>query len=264
MVCISMNDSNLKIYVMTHKKADVLSDDVYTPLLLGACNHEDNYGYLCDNVGENISDKNSSYCELTGLYWLWKHSDADYVGLVHYRRYFINGFLGDYLSKEDVFRYLKDYDIIVPIKSKSCGGSVIEEAIRFFISQKDLDKVREIILEIYPDYINDFDNFINGHEMHCNCMFISSKKLIDEYCEWIFTILGELEKNIDLSEYEGNRARLFGYFAEFLFNVWTTHNNLKIKYNYVNFTEGNGWIIRLIQRFPNSRCFLLKLKNLIH
>ena len=36
----------------------------------------------------NISEKNPYYCELTGLYWAWKNLDAEYIGLVHYRRYF--------------------------------------------------------------------------------------------------------------------------------------------------------------------------------
>ena len=49
---------------------------------------KDNLGYVGDDTGENISEKNPYYCELTGVYWAWKNLKADYIGLVHYRRQF--------------------------------------------------------------------------------------------------------------------------------------------------------------------------------
>lgn len=45
-------------------------------------------GYQKDNEGDNISAKNPYYCELTGIYYAWKNIPAEYLGLVHYRRYF--------------------------------------------------------------------------------------------------------------------------------------------------------------------------------
>ena len=45
-------------------------------------------GYQPDNIGDNISSKNPSFCELTGLYWAWKNLDNEYLGLAHYRRHF--------------------------------------------------------------------------------------------------------------------------------------------------------------------------------
>ena len=60
---------------------------MYLPLHVGAEGKPD-LGYTRDKTGANISFKNVHFCELTGLYWAWKNIDADYVGLVDYRRYF--------------------------------------------------------------------------------------------------------------------------------------------------------------------------------
>ena len=78
---------SIKIIVATHKKAKMPTQNSYLPIQVGASINPD-LGYTKDNTGENISNKNPYYSELTGLYWAWKNLDSDYIGLVHYRRYF--------------------------------------------------------------------------------------------------------------------------------------------------------------------------------
>ena len=86
--------SKVWIVVATHKAFPMPTDKMYIPLHVGAegKTNEDgtplDLGYQKDNTGDNISAKNANYCELTGLYWAWKNLKADYIGLVHYRRYF--------------------------------------------------------------------------------------------------------------------------------------------------------------------------------
>lgn len=58
------------IYIAAHKQFTSLEMDGYIPLQVGAENNID-LGYLKDNVGDNISEKNPNYCELTGLYWIF-------------------------------------------------------------------------------------------------------------------------------------------------------------------------------------------------
>lgn len=104
-----MDNKKTKIYVITHKKYDnIVENDVYTPLFVGAKGKE-SFGYLRDDTGDNISEKNQYYSELTGLYWIWKNSDSDIAGLNHYRRILVNGFLGtgDLLKKEQIEKDLE-------------------------------------------------------------------------------------------------------------------------------------------------------------
>ena len=56
-------------------------------------------------------------------------------------------------------------------------------------------------------------------------MFIASKDLINDYCDWIFPILDEILDKVYLTE----NPRFYGTLSEYLFNVWVLKNNLKIK-----------------------------------
>ena len=77
---------SIKIIVATHKEYQMPEDKLYLPLHVGAFGKE-SIGYQRDDEGDNISQKNPYFSELTGLYYAWKNVKSDYIGLVHYRRY---------------------------------------------------------------------------------------------------------------------------------------------------------------------------------
>src|SRR5699024_5937247 len=78
---------NGNIIVVTHKEYKMPNDALYLPICVGTGRDNLRNKYQPDNEGDNISDKNILYCELTALYWAWKNLECDYVGLAHYRRY---------------------------------------------------------------------------------------------------------------------------------------------------------------------------------
>ena len=78
---------DIKIIIAAHKKYRMPQDDIYVPLHVGA-EGKDSIGYQGDNTGDNISNLNPYFCELTGMYCMWKNLTADYLGLAHYRRHF--------------------------------------------------------------------------------------------------------------------------------------------------------------------------------
>lgn len=187
-----------------------------------------------DNTGINISNKNKNYCELTGLYWIWKNIKDDVVGLVHYRRFFYKHYIvfnkKNVLSQDDINDILDKYDIIVPQVGYTKQRSVYEGYGSGRHDIKDMDICIETILELYPDYKKSIDDVLmhNNHYSQYN-MFICKKELIDDYCEWLFNIFEKLEKKIDLSKKDSYNQRLYGFLSERLFNVWIDHKGLKVK-----------------------------------
>ena len=225
-----MKSSKIQVYVVSHSEEDIKNidaNDVYVPLFVGR-NGKDNLGFVSDDTGDNISSKNSSYCELTGLYWMWKNSDADIIGLVHYRRYFAKWRLGKKFERKELEEIFKEYDIILPKKTTALLGSVYEDYGHWNYA-KDLDLCEEVITEQFPEYLESYKKVVNGKNLYYYNMFIAKKEVIDSYSEWVFPILAEVEKRVDMTGYDDYQKRIYGFLTERLFDVWMDRQNLKVK-----------------------------------
>lgn len=219
----------MKLFVVTHKAVQNIPND-RTLIGVGANRSIPNVETY-DNVGENIAEKNANYCELTALYWIWKNvKEEDYVGLEHYRRFFCKRtvFKARPLKEKRIKEILSKYDVILPKRNKakpSIYGNYIRKHIK-----KDMDVCLEVIKSQMPEYAKAADEAMSlKKETVCN-MFIMPKHLADEYCEWLFKVLFEAEKRMDISDYDDYEKRVFGFLSERLFNVWLYHKNLKTYY----------------------------------
>ena len=201
-----------------------------------------------DNSGINIAEKNSSFCELTGLYWAWQNGvfeNNQYVGLVHYRRYFAGKAL--YLKKKSIaseselLTILEKYDVILPRKRNYFIESIYSHY-QHAHHIKDLDLTRDVITELQPEYLKSFDAVMQGRKLHLYNMFVMPSEKASEYCHWLFSILFELEKRIDVTLYDNYQKRVFGFIAERLFNVWILYNQLNVKYLPVVNLDGENLI----------------------
>ena len=238
---------NIKIMVATHKKYRMPEADIYLPIHVGKEGKSD-LGYQGDNTGNNISSKNQNYCELTGLYWMWKNTQADCYGLVHYRRHFTyKGAKGDkfdrIIDQNHVQELLNKADIILPIPRNYYIETNYSQYVHAH-HKEDLDTTREIIQEKYPDYIKAYDDTMKKTSGHRFNMFIMKKDKFDKYCSWLFDILFELESRLDISNYNTNDSRVFGFVSERLLDVWLNTNN----YSYVDqpyiFMENQNWFVK--------------------
>lgn len=196
-------------------------------------------GYHSDNTGDNISERNPYYSELTGLYWLYKNdSDCDITGLCHYRRYFINE-RNEVLLKEDIEHILNEYDIIVsePLELESQS---LYESYAVKHNKKDMDLTREAVSKLYPDYLDTFDEVMNGSKMYFANMLIASKEKVNAYSKWLFDILFDVEKQLDMTGYDEYNQRVYGFIAERLLRVWIVYNNYKPYECIVGLTESKA------------------------
>ena len=213
-----------------YAEAEFPKEEIYTPIQVGK---KESFTKVRDNTGDNIAEKNPNFCELTAAYWIWKNDKSDITGLTHYRRYFFkkknNNSKENILNKKDIEEILEKYDIILPEKERIVKYTV-KNAYGKFHHIEDFEKCREIIQEKYPEYIEAFDKIANGRKLYLYNMFISHKKIFDEYYKWLFDILFELEKRVDISNYSDYDKRIFGFLSERLLSVWLEKNNhLKIK-----------------------------------
>lgn len=235
---------DLKILVATHKEYWMPNDEAYLPLHVGREGKQD-LGYVGDNTSDNISVKNANYCELTGLYWAWKNLDCEYIGLCHYRRYFANKRVGKdkkaaILHKADYERLLQKYDVLLP-KKRNYYIETVRSQYEHAHNKRDLDEVEKIVQELYPEYSEAFTKVMNKTKLHILNMFVMRKDKFNEYCQWLFAILFELEKRIDISSYNQYEARVFGFLSERLFNVWLEKQELNVCEVPVVFLEKQDW-----------------------
>jgi hypothetical protein len=226
--------TNIKIYVLTHKKFNHDADPLYEPLLNGSALFDEDFGYTRDDTGDNISLQNPYYSELTGQYWAWKNSNVDIIGFCHYRRYFVKTIFLKKIEKQDISKWLKEYDIILPQKKHTSYSNIDEikfVSLRGTTCEKVDDYVllREIIEEKSPEYLDCYDEFLNDNEIHYFNMFICKKQLADDYFNWLFDILKEFKHRNDFSVYDEGNMRVLGYLSERLLNVYVRYHDLKVK-----------------------------------
>lgn len=226
------HQKDMSIYVVTHKNYNVITNQLYIPLCVGGFQKP---GYLNEQIGDNIAYLNTKINECTALYWIWKNTDTEYVGLNHYRRYFYNNGIksaDNYLDGMRIFEILSEYDIILA-KVTPIGHLTIYEQIYHSINhelcEKGYSAIRRGIEEHQSEYLQAFDDVMNGHSMfRCN-IFVTKRAILNKYCEWLFSFLIEAAEQVDVEGYDNYSQRAIGFFAERMWTVWLRKNKLKIK-----------------------------------
>lgn len=236
----------IKVLVATHKNYQMPSDSLYLPVFVGKEIHPDvNKTFQGDNTGDNISVKNPNYNELTALYWGWKNLEVDGMGLVHYRRYLsLKGgkSFDNILTMDESKKLLSKYDVILP-KRRNYYIETNKSHYLHVHEKEPLEVMTKVIKQDYPEYVPAMEKVFNRTWAHMFNMFIMKKKVLNEYCTWLFDILSKVEDQIDIREYTSYEKRVYGFLSELMLDIWlethpeyTTH---EVKYV---FMEKTNWV----------------------
>ncbi|GMO60222.1 MAG: hypothetical protein Ta2D_05730 [Rickettsiales bacterium] len=217
---------NIKILVAYHKPAQLFQHKILLPIHLGRkvaketattragtfTNNDVAVKWFHDNMigddtGDNISDLNRHYNEMTGIYWAWKNYDKignpDYIGSYHYRRLFPFEVISDVVN----------YDMIMRTPDME------------WKQMMDWTNWAKHFAKFYP---KDEQDFFNNCAVYGANMFIMKKDMFFEYCEWLFPILFQ-------SKFLEGYRRGGGYWSEHLtsYFLWKKTQDKNVKWKEV-------------------------------
>lgn len=194
------------------------------PIQVGATLAKRKMAIIQDNIGDNISDRNGNYCELTGLYWVWKNileqtneesEENQYYGLAQYRRFLA-------LSDDDISR-LEDNDVDVVLPYPMLYEPDISAHHKRYLKEADWKSLEQAVNECQPKYTEALRQAMEQQYFYNYNVIIAKKNLLRDYCAWLFSILHRTE---ELSFPKGSERsdRYLGYMGENLETVYFLHH----------------------------------------
>ena len=295
---MSNNDLKVKILISYHKPSILLKDDVLTPIHVGRAlateaskdgsMSEEDYKWMLDNMigddtGDNISDQNRIFNEITSVYWAWKNYDKlgnpDYIGFMHYRRhlnfnidkiyeedqwglisneYLDDNYINNYhLKSEYIKKIVQNYDILVAKQwdVRNAGSeNNYDHYKKNHIAISSYEKILSILENKYPSYKEDIDNYNKSYLGYYTNMFVMKKEIFFEFCALFFTVLFEAQKTIDVLN--SNLDEMRAYYSERLFSIYLYNklrtSNIKFKEVQVTLVNNLDVISELYPKFNNS------------
>ena len=267
-----------KIYLAHHKPLPPRWEQFLCPIRVG--NYQDlQPGAVTDNTGDHIAAKNREYAELTALYWIWKNdTTSTHVGFWHYGRWMLPDAQdhqthlkvkavyykyadwlklvqakGPMLTEDAIIKACAKSDVILPYWEVVQEGTTIEEQFDALHPAELREAVYKAFDKLYPDYPS-LRNFMqsNNQTIYCN-MAILRRDLLDDYCNFLFPLLTEAEKDpyieslktVDPDSFQLNHSRdlrnrgkdprwagciserLLAYYAA---NIWMKNKAIKVNY----------------------------------
>ncbi|MCR4746129.1 MAG: DUF4422 domain-containing protein [Lachnospiraceae bacterium] len=187
----------------------------------GAALTEASIADIRDDKGKNISSKNRMYCEMSAVYWVWKNTDHDWIGIEHYRRHL--------LVKPEMLT--DDIDVIMPLPY-ICYPNEMAQFLRF-TSENVKDALFRALKSLHPEKFEDYKKILYGKYQYTYNLVCAKKHVFDDYCRWFFEITEYMEKEYSEELPELIETRAFSYVAEVLTNLYFIYHQKDLRIRHV-------------------------------
>ncbi|WP_031549219.1 DUF4422 domain-containing protein [Oribacterium sp. FC2011] len=221
------NSVNVFMCTSHYNKADNITGELpewVVPVQGGASLTDCRIAEIRDDLGDNISDKNRLYSEMSVMYWAWKNvKNVSYKGLCHYRRRFI-------LSDQEVDILPESViNVILTTPRVTTYGLRHLFVDEYPLTTNDfLEDVTNAVEHMHPGEGKIFACYLDNRFYYPNNMLIAQACVFDDYCEWIFGILFELEETYRV-QCIPIKERSIGYAAELLTGYYFMKMKDKLK-----------------------------------
>ena len=218
----------VRIYVVGHKDFICPDSEEYIPIYIGEASGKNHTTGSITGIGSYSMEKKSSlYHELTALYTIWKSGGSDEKNCIcclnQYKRFLCTPDGSSLLNGHACNILLGYCDLILPEKTKINASREALFATHYG-EKADLTAVHDIIFKKNPDSVKNYEMTLKSSEGHYYNLVVADRKLLDEYCDWLFDILCEFERCSDLSKLSEG---VMSHIAEILLDVYIEDRNLK-------------------------------------
>lgn len=238
-----MTEPVIRFFVCHHRPAAYFRSRYFIPVQAGRAVAPECLNYADgDDEGDNISNQNAFWSELTVLYSMWKNVEADWYGLMHYRRMLtfrkdcrLNGTF-TYLDEktrrrfgwtdEQVREYLESVDIVtaaaLPVHPPGLPEHLmtVGEYYSRAHHKADLDSVVARVKLHWPEFYLPLLDCLSRTSMVTGNIVVMRHALFQDYCQFLFGVLLPESRGRDLQRYTAYQQRLWGFLAERLTQAW--------------------------------------------
>lgn len=240
-----MGAPRIVVAVASHRPYPAPRDPAYLPVHVGRALHPelaaemDALGYVGDDTGDSVSSRNAELCELTALWWVWRNVEADYKGLVHYRRHLGSPSLVRRLSRDRMGRFATGEEL-AGILGPGGADAVLPRRRDYYVETvrshwehtlpaEQLEAARAVVGERDASDLEALDAVLSSRGAHMFNMMVMRSDLLDEYCSWLFPALHELGSRLPPSGYDPFNARYLGRVSEVLLDAWLLGRDLRVR-----------------------------------